>query len=69
MATVHSDIPSGAAPITSDERKAMLRALDERPEPKIDYSDIPEATDISEWMTVGELDAYLAAERKQATPV
>jgi hypothetical protein len=54
---------------TWEERKALLEALDEQPDPEIDYSEIPEVTDFSGWMNADEFEAYLAAKRKQATTV
>jgi hypothetical protein len=68
MTIVRSEIPETVSQVTNDERKATLRALDELPEPEIDYSDIPEATDISDWMTSQELAVYLA-KQKQTDPV
>jgi hypothetical protein len=51
-------------PPLSEDEKAGLRALAERPDSEIDYSDIPKVTDFSGWMTPDEARAYRAARRK-----
>jgi ATP-dependent protease ClpP protease subunit len=56
-------------PPLSEERRAELRALAERPDSEIDYSEIPKATDFSNWMTAEEAKAYRAARRRQAAAV
>jgi hypothetical protein len=50
----------------SEKRKDELRELAKRPDTEIDYSDIPEVTDFSGWMTQEETKAYREA-RKAAT--
>jgi len=56
-------------PPLTEEEKAELRALAERPESEIDCSEIPEVFDFSNWMTVQEFEAYKAERRKQAASV
>jgi hypothetical protein len=51
-------------PPLTEEEEAELRALAERPDSEIDYSDIPKVTDFSGFMTVEEFKAYRAARRK-----
>jgi hypothetical protein len=51
-------------PPLSEDEKAELRALAERPDSEIDYSDIPKVTDFSGWMTPEEARAYRAARQK-----
>jgi hypothetical protein len=41
--------------------------MDELPDPEIDYSDIPEVKDMSDWMTPQELDVYLAKQKQTAS--
>jgi hypothetical protein len=50
----------------SEKRKAELIELAKRPDSEIDYSDIPEVTDFSGWMTQEEARAYRAT-KKTAT--
>jgi len=50
----------------SEKRKEELRELAKRPDTEIDYSDIPEVTDFSGWMTLEEARAYRDA-KKAAT--
>jgi len=47
----------------SEKRKAELRELAKRPDSEIDYSDIPEVTDFSDWMTQEEARAYREAKK------
>jgi hypothetical protein len=56
-------------PPLTEEEEAELRALAERPDSEIDYSDIPKVTDFSRFMTVEEFKAYRAEKRKQAATV
>jgi hypothetical protein len=56
-------------PPLTEERKAELRALAERPDSEIDYSEIPKVTDFSGFMGVEEFEAFKAAKRNQATTV
>jgi hypothetical protein len=56
-------------PPPTEERLEELRALAERPDDEIDYSDIPKTTDFSGWMTPDELNDYLAARREQVAAV
>jgi hypothetical protein len=50
----------------SEKRKEELMKLAKRPDAEIDYSDIPEVTDFSGWMTQEEARAYRDA-KKAAT--
>jgi hypothetical protein len=52
-----------------ERQKKQLQALDEIPDDDIDYSDIPEVTDFSGWMTADEANALRAAKKKQVTAV
>jgi hypothetical protein len=56
-------------PPLSEQRIAELRALGERPDSEIDYSDIPEVKDFSGWMTPEEAKAYRAARKAQSVGV
>lgn len=56
-------------PPMTEERRARLVALAERPDSEIDFSEIPEVFDFSNWMTAEEFEAYKAARRKQAATV
>ncbi|MDR0498472.1 MAG: hypothetical protein LBH03_01905 [Holophagales bacterium] len=53
-------------PPISEERKAELRALANKP---ANFSDIPEVTDFSDWMTAEEAKAYRATKKKQMTTI
>jgi hypothetical protein len=53
-------------PQMTEERKEELRALAERPDSEIDFSDIPRITDFSRFMSVEEAKAYRAARKVQA---
>jgi len=53
----------------SEESKAELRALNDLPDGVIDDPEMPEITDVSGWMTVQELEAYLAAKKNQGATV
>jgi hypothetical protein len=63
MAIVRYDSREEVPP-PSPEDEAHYRALAERPDSEIDFSDIPEVTDFSGWMTPDEARAYRAARRK-----
>ena len=56
-------------PPMTPEREARLEALAEMPDSEIDYSDIPEVTDFSGWMTPEEAKAYRATRCGQAVAV
>jgi hypothetical protein len=52
-------------PASTREEEAHYKALAERPDSEIDFSDIPEVTDFSGFMTWEEAKAH-RAKRKQA---
>jgi hypothetical protein len=56
-------------PPMTEERKEELRALAERPDSEIDFSDIPRITDFSGFMTMEEVKAYRAARKAQAETI
>jgi hypothetical protein len=55
--------------VTWEERLAQLRALDERPQPEIDCSEIPEITDLSGWQTRDEMLESMKAKSNRAATV
>jgi hypothetical protein len=49
--------------VTWEERKAQLAAMPIVPDDQIDFSDLPEVTDFSGFMTMVEAKAYRAARK------
>jgi hypothetical protein len=51
------------------EQKARLQMLAEMPDDQIDFSDAPEKTDLSGFMTVEEVKVYRTARKTQTAAV
>jgi hypothetical protein len=69
MTIVSSNIESNPENIPWEEWKAQLALIPIVPDSDIDFSDIPEVTDFSGFMTVEEAKAYRAARKAQTAAV